>query len=221
MRLVDASFEILEFPSDPYKRIERHARLCYKSEDKITEASCFDFVKRIVASGHTAMLEFGGDIFVRFISNRGFSHELVRHRLSSYAQESTRYCNYSKGKFDGEITCICRVDVVNDKVKSAKQALAISTAMLDCWAYAEGTYLHLTRDLGCPPELARDVLPIGLKTEVDIKANITEWRHILKLRTSKRAHPRMREVMIPLLQEFQRRAPLLFDGINDEKTEES
>lgn len=212
MKLVRASYEILDYPKNALQNIERAGRTCYKSEDKITESSAVEFVKRILSRKHDAMLEFGGIIVVKFTSNRGFTHELVRHRLSSFAQESTRYVNYSKGKFGKGITCIDPTDVINEKVKHPLQQVKILSEMLIAWEQAERHYMNLI-DLGAPPEIAREVLPIGLKAEIVIQANTREWRLIFKQRTSAAAHPRMRECTTPLLKELQTKIPVLFDDI--------
>ena len=204
MKLINPSFEILDYPRDALTRIEQAARTCYKSEDRITQGSAENLVKRLVNLGHWPMIEFGGDIVVRFISNRGFTHELVRHRLCSFAQESTRYCNYSNGKFDGETSIIKLPDDY-----ATDDAMFVMHA---AYKYAENCYMQLI-DKGMPAQIAREVLPIGLKAEINIKANLVEWRHIFKLRCSKRAHPRMRELMIPLLDEIHQRIPIIFDDI--------
>lgn len=211
MILINPSYEILRFPREPLLDIERAARTCYKSEDKITQGSAETMVKRLVKSGHWPMIEFGGDIAVRFISNRGFTHELVRHRLASFAQESTRYCNYSKGKFDGKITVINLPDTVDsDEYKTSEPQFIMRAA----YEYAEKCYMDLI-ERGVPSQIAREVLPIGLKAEINIKANLVEWRHIFSLRCSKRAHPRMRELMLPLLKEVHERIPIVFDDLTD------
>jgi thymidylate synthase (FAD) len=142
-------------------------------------------------------------ITVLFISNRGFTHELVRHRLASYVQESTRYCNYSKGKFGNEITLIER---------SAEEICE----ELDTWIATineiEQAYLKMTVS-GVKPEIARDLLPQVLKAEIACTANLSEWRHIFRLRCSPRAHPDMRRLMLPLLTELRQRIPIVFDEL--------
>lgn len=208
MKLVSASFEILE-PDDlgswntMLVRIERAARTCYKSEERISVFSAEPLVKKLIGSGHHAMLEHGGDISVRFVVDRGVSHELVRHRLASFAQESTRYCNYSRGKFGGECTFIdARPHLSESEWAEWESALAT----------AESYYLSML-EAGVKPQMARSVLPNATKTEVVVTANPREWRHIFELRTSERAHPQMREVMCPLLAEFRRRVTVLFDDV--------
>jgi len=217
MKIIDPSYKVLypyEFSARTGKtilrQIELAARTCYKSENKITDESAEELVKLLIKKGHHAMLEFGPSITIKFICNRGFSHELVRHRIASvdpnsYAQESTRFCNYSQDKFGEEITVIRPIYFQKN------------TEPYDLWyeamITAERCYLGLI-NLGMLPEQARGVLPIDLKTEINIKANIREWRHILNLRTSNVAHPQMRQLMRPLCQEFKKKIPVLFDDIN-------
>lgn len=188
------------------KRIEECGRVCYKSEDKITESSAPKFVAGIIKRGHEAVLEHCS-FTVKFICDRGVSHEIVRHRMASYCQESTRYCNYSKGDFDGEITVIepCYLN---------KDTFAYDEWKESC-RRAETAYFNLLNwDL--LPQEARAVLPNSLKTEVVMTANIREWRHFLKLRCSKAAHPQIREVATQLLKELQAKVPVLFDDIESE-----
>lgn len=230
------------------RHIELAGRTCYKSEDLITPESAAKFVKMIVSRGHLSVIEHI-NISVKFIVNRGFTHEFVRHRLVSYSQESTRYCNYGKDKFGSEITVIdqrpiiaekfgvellygtndvattekmIRIDDVSQRiisglqneenlvtVKSAKSAMDLwMTAMAD----AEQRYLDLTK-VGLPPEIARGVLPIDLKTEIVATANLREWKHIFDMRCSPAAHPNMRQIMIPLREEFRKVLPEIFGEV--------
>jgi len=215
MQLIEASFEILEYPEHPLEMIEKVARTCYQTAEKTGPGSAERMVKMLLDSGHHAMIEFGGWIVVRFVSNRGFTHEAVRHRPPSFAQESTRYCNYSKEKFGSEITCIDPASVLAT-TKLSVEAQAIAKAkMIEAWVFCEGTYLDLIA-MGVPAEISRDVLNIGLKAELNVGANVREWRHIGTMRATRRAHPRMRELMYPLFAEFRRRTPILFDDIGVE-----
>ena len=188
------------------KRIEECGRVCYKSEGKITNDSAPAFVAAIVKRGHEAVLEHCS-FTVKFICDRGVSHEIVRHRLASYCQESTRYCNYSKGEFGGEITVIEPCYLNKD------------TFAYDEWKDAcrrsETAYFNLL-NWGLTAQEARAVLPNSLKTEVVMTANIREWRHFLKLRCSKEAHPQMQEVATLLLKALKEKIPVLFDDINPE-----
>ena len=205
MKIIEASHSI-ETPIDGaeiLKRIEKAGRTCYKSEDRITEESAENFVRMLIERGHESVLEHAS-ITVRFVCDRGVSHEIVRHRLASYSQESTRYCNYSNDKFRNKVTFIkpCFLDEGTDGYKLWKQAMFI----------AEKEYFELLK-LGCTPQEARSVLPSSTKTEVVMTANLREWRHFLKLRTAKAAHPQMRELTVPLLHELQERIPVVFDDI--------
>lgn len=210
--LINASFEILEYPEHPLEMIEKVARTCYQTHEKTGQDSAQRMVKMLIESGHHAMLEFGGWIAVRFISNRGFTHEQVRMRLTSDAQESTRWCNYSKKKFGSHITCIDPASVLAMTKLSVEDQAWAKGEMVESWLRDEETYLRLTAR-GVPAEIARDVLPIGLKAELNVGADVREWRHIVTMRTSGRAHPRMRELMRPLLAEFRHRTPILFDDV--------
>lgn len=185
------------------KQIELAGRTAYKSEDKITPDSAMNFVKMIILRGHLSVLEHQF-ITVRIICDRGVSHEIVRHRLASYTQESTRYCNYTKGKFGSEITVIepCFLAQDDEKYKVWKQTLE----------QMEAGYNKLI-ELGATPQEARSVLPNSLKTEIVMTMNLREWRHFFTLRTSPAAHPQMREIAIPLLKEFQKRIPVIFSGL--------
>lgn len=182
------------------KKIERCGRVCYKSEEKITSNSARKFVKGIINSGHESVIEHV-NITVIVICDRGVSHEIVRHRIASYSQESTRYCDYAK---KGQIAVI---DPFFFEIGSEKRKVW-EEAMLKC----EGAYNKL-RELGAKPEEARSVLPNSLKTEIVITYNLREWRHFFKLRCSPRAHPQMRELVIPLLKAFKDKIPVVFDDI--------
>lgn len=188
------------------RRIEECGRVCYKSEDKITDGSAEKFVRGIIKRGHESVLEHCA-FSVKFICDRGVSHEIVRHRLASYSQESTRYCNYGKDQFGSEITVIqpCYLQYGTEAYR------VWAASMHEC----EGAYFALL-DIGLSAQEARAVLPNSLKTEVVMTANIREWRHFLKLRCSPAAHPQMREVATQLLRECQARIPVLFDDINPE-----
>ena len=189
------------------RRLEECGRVCYKSEGKITDDSAPKFVAGIIKRGHEAVLEHCS-FTVKFICDRGVSHELVRHRMASYCQESTRYCNYSKAQFGCEITVIEPGFLTGDTTGYAiwKQAMAD----------AELAYFSLL-EWGCTPQEARAVLPDSLKTEVVMTANIREWRHFLRLRTAAGAHPQMREVALILLDKVHRLIPVCFDDIDPGK----
>lgn len=204
MKIVEPSVEIVfPLPTSILERIERCARVCYKSEDRITKGSAAKMVKQLIDRQHEAMLEHV-DFTVRFICDRGVSHELVRHRVASFAQESTRYCNYGK---TGEVEFI-RPDLPRDKNGFNYPEIMWQRAM----SQAESTYLALIA-VGISPQWARSVLPNSLKTEIIMTTNLREWRHILKLRTAETAHPQMRQIMIPLLWYLQGKIPVVFDSI--------
>lgn len=205
MRIIAPSTEILT-PLDGdaiLKHIELCGRVCYKSENRITPESAENFVRGIIALKHEAVLEHYS-FSVRFIVDRGVSHEIVRHRLASYCQESTRYCNYSGDRFGNEITVIKPYFLTEGTNGYKKWAEACETA--------EREYFTLL-EWGCTPQEARAVLPNSLKTELIMTANLREWRHFFKLRTSPAAHPQMYEVTIPLLKEVQEKIPVVFEDL--------
>jgi thymidylate synthase (FAD) len=224
MKLIKASYEILT-PIDGkeiLKVIEKVARTCYKSEDKIDEQSAEKMVKSLISRGHEAMIEFF-DITVKFTCDRGVSHEIVRHRLASYAQESTRYCNYSKDKFDGQITYIIPpwvTDVTEHSLNRIQLEADHNNLIISDTTYfwlstlynCETHYNELI-NLGWQAQQARSILPNSLKTEINVKMNLREWKHFFRLRCASAAHPQMRELSIPLLEELKIKIPVLFDDI--------
>lgn len=302
MRIIKPSFEIWdqqEGLEGIYKQIERAGRVCYKSEDKITETSAKEFVERMIKSGHGAMLEHGTvyllvepdfanedvrlwelannkyseitfvsstdlnyittnyrvlvendwldllkyqcnpteyhkkRITVKFICDRGVSHEFVRHRVFSFAQESTRYCNYSKDKFQG-VTYIkppwLDEDISNEDGSRFNDVY--TDTYLHTLTTAENAYLDLLKqwDNKVPdkrfksgyknnpwtPQQARAVLPNALKTELVMTGFTRDWEHFFKLRDAGNAHPQARELAHPLHMEFLRRNYLvdLYDEAN-------
>lgn len=204
MKIIKASAEIISATPNLEQIIELAGRTCYKSEDKITEKSADEFIERIKNFKHESVLEHGS-ITVRFIVDRGISHELVRHRLASFSQESTRYCNYGKDKFGNEITVIDPRPHISDAEFQIWKASCEN---------AQDYYFTLLKGHGTSPQMARSVLPNSLKTEVVMTANPREWRHVFKVRAHRDAHPQMVEVMKPLLAEFQQRWPALFGDVN-------
>lgn len=281
MRIIKPSFEIWdqeEGLEGIYKQIERAGRVCYKSEDKITETSAKEFVERMIKSGHGAMLEHGTvyllvgaedadkdmrlwelannkyseitfvastglnyittnyrvlvendwldllkyqceptefhekRITVKFICDRGVSHEFVRHRVFSFAQESTRYCNYSKDKFNNCVTYIlpnwCTKVNIEDYERNPKLIYNANGTLTDneisflCGLYDnEERYLELLEN-GWKPQEARAVLPNSLKTELVMTGFAKDWEHFFKLRDAGSAHPQARELAQPLHEEF-------------------
>jgi len=225
MKLVKQGHQILSRVSidgiEELQRIEIAGRTCYKSEERITPdgESAKRFVKMIIDNGHEAMLEHSS-LSVRFICSRGVSHEIVRHRLFSFAQESTRYCNYSKGKFGGECTFIVPPDqdwgVNADEYEELNADGVIKDIPKWEWHWilimCERQYMRLI-ELGWTPQEARDVLPNALKTEIVVTGNYREWRHFFKLRTDKAAHPHIRLLAKDLLVDVKMRIPVVFDDL--------
>jgi thymidylate synthase (FAD) len=205
MQITEPFFEILHMPPGDFiiKHIEVAARTCYKSEDKISETSAAKLIKSLIKSGHHSVLEHAS-ISVKIVCDRGISHEIVRHRLCSFSQESTRYANYSKDKFGNEITVI-KPFFWDEQSEAYQEWLSAMKA-------TENAYLRLIQ-MGASAQEARSVLPNSLKTEIVVTANIREWRHIFFLRCGKAAHPQIREVMLPILSEFKQQIPVLFEDL--------
>jgi thymidylate synthase (FAD) len=203
MKIIKPSVEIFT-PLDGaaiLQHIERCGRVCYKSEDKITPESAEPFVRGLIKRGHESVLEHYS-FTVKFVCDRGVSHEIVRHRIASYSQESTRYCNYGKDSFGKEIT------VISPPVNYGEDYGAWMRA---CQKAEEEYRFLLWR--GISPQVARSVLPNSLKTELVMTANLREWRHFLRLRTSPAAHPQMREVALMLLEQVRELVPVVFEDI--------
>lgn len=205
MKVIEPSFEILDNVNgvEMLRKIEVCGRVCYKSESRITEDSATKFVQNILNSGHESVLEHE-KVTVRIVCDRGVSHEIVRHRIASYSQESTRYCNYSKDGFGNELTFIRPVFWKTDQ----KKMLVWERLMTGI----EHDYLEAVQN-GATPQEARSMLPNSLKTEIIVTMNLREWRHFFKLRTSNKAHPQMREIAVPLLTVFRKLIPIVFDDI--------
>ena len=218
MKLIKPKVEILDrIDGDQViADITTVARTCYKSEDVRTKEKDKALVKRLIESKHEAMLEFV-DITVKFTTSIGITREIIRHRMASFANESTRYCNYSKDKFDNELTftipswtsieegeySIDNLDEINNKAD-----FLWAKMMLD----AELTYLDLTI-LGRKAEQAREVLPMSTKSELCMKANLREWRHFFKLRCHRTAHPDIRVLALDLLKQMHEQIPIIFDDL--------
>ena len=206
MNVTKPSVEIIDMKDydEMIRKIEKIGRVCYKSEGNITEESAERFIRYILKRGHESVIEHEA-VTVRMICDRGITHEIVRHRIASYSQESTRYCNYSKDKFGNELTFIRPCFWADDSVEYAvwKQAME----------EIEKTYVKLI-SLGAKPEEARSILPNSLKTEIVCTMNLREWRHFFRLRTAERAHPQIREISVALLDELKKRIPVIFDDIN-------
>lgn len=208
MKIIKPGIELVGAPDygAMLKKIERIGRICYKSEDKIKDGSAEDFIRGIIKRGHESVIEHES-ISVIVTCDRGVSHEIVRHRIASYSQESTRYCNYSGDKFGKEITVI------------EPCFLVPSTEGYAYWKHgcekAEEAYFDML-NWGCTPQEARDVLPTSLKTEIAMTYNLREWRHFIRLRNGFAAHPQIREVTKMILKEFAQRYPVFFDDLVEE-----
>jgi len=206
MRIIKPGFEFLSEPdsSGILSLIEKSGRVCYKSENRMTDDSAASFIRRILKTGHESVIEHE-KVTVRIICDRGVSHEIVRHRIASYSQESTRYCNYSKDKFENQLTLIRPFFWETDPGKLAVWEETMQTI--------ENNYNRLIAS-GAKPEEARSILPNSLKTEIVVTMNLREWRHFFKLRTQPKAHPQMREIAVPLLKAFKEKLPLFFEDID-------
>ena len=207
MQVIKPSIEIIDMEDYEkiVKKIERIGRVCYKSEGKITEDSAEKFIKGLLTRQHESVIEHEY-VTVRFVCDRGVTHEIVRHRIASYSQESTRYCNYSGDKFDNQITVIdlasgfqYDLSKENDKAKYEVWTKAMENA--------EQSYFRML-ELGATPQEARSVLPNSLKTEIVVTMNLRSWRNFFRLRVDSHAHPQMREVATMLYEEFQKRLPV-------------
>lgn len=221
MKIIEPSYKILTPISDggqsELRLIETVARTCYKSEGN--NEGDFDktkkFIKGLIKRGHDAMLEHSF-LSVKFVCDRGVSHELVRHRHGSFAQESTRYCNYSNDKFGNELTFVepwwfkySQDDFVIDDS---------SNRFINFCKATETVYLDLVNKNCLTPQAAREILINSIKTEIVVTTNYREWRHILNLRAANAtgpAHPDMNRLMCPLLQELKESIPIMFDDVYD------
>lgn len=203
MKIIQPSFEILPYSEYITKVIEYAGRKCWKSEDRIEEDSDIKFIQMLKGVNHASVLEHGS-ISVNFVCDRGVSHELVRHRLASYSQESTRYCNYSKGKYGSEISVIEPFFYTDRPVLYASWKRGCESAEIEYMFQLEN---------GAKAQEARDNLPNSLKTEVVATFNPREWRHVFTLRTSPAAHPQIRQIMCPTLKRFREIWPVLFDDV--------
>lgn len=185
------------------KHIEKAGRVCYKSENNISDDSADIFIRNILKRGHESVIEHISITF-KIVCDRGVTHEIVRHRIASFSQESTRYCNYSQDKFGNELTfikpCFWSEDSENFELWK------------DMMEKIEERYFELLGNKVSPQE-ARSILPNSLKTEIYVTMNLREWRHFLKLRTSKAAHPQMRQIAIMIYDIFAEKLPVVFEDI--------
>lgn len=212
MNIIKPSVEIIDM--DDYdniiKKIEKIGRVCYKSESNISDGSAERFISNILKRGHESVIEHES-ITVRMICDRGITHEIVRHRIASYSQESTRYCNYTNDKFGNQITVIdlasgFQYDLDDDK------DLALYKVWTEAMENAERSYFKML-ELGATPQEARSVLPNSLKTEIVVTMNLRSWRNFFRLRCDSHAHPQMREVAGITLEVFKERLPIFFSDL--------
>ncbi len=195
------SADLLSFTPVPERLIERAGRVCWKSEERMSEDSAPAFIRMIRSKNHASVLEHASATFL-IKTDRGISHEIVRHRIASFSQESTRYCNYSKDKFANEITVVKPCGVPED------------SAMYEEWfngcRAAERQYFEMLK-CGASPQTARAVLPTCLKTEIVMTANLREWMHFLELRTSPAAHPDIQIIANMIKDQLLSIAPTVFE----------
>lgn len=205
MKIINQSFEIMDDINgeEILKKLEKCGRVCYKSEDLTTSHSAERFIQTIIDKGHESVLEHVS-ITVKVITSRGISHQIVRHRIASYSQESQRFCNYDKDKFESEITFI-------EPSCFTGKGYSDMVWWRSC-SDSEESYFKILTD-GYTPEQAREVLPNSTKTELVMTLNIRSWRNFFKQRTDKTAHPEMRNLVIPMLLEFKRLVPIVFNDI--------
>jgi thymidylate synthase (FAD) len=203
MKVIKPYFKILDNPDGKkiLKHLEKVGRSCYKSEDRITKTSYKNFIKGIIVRGHESILEHAS-ISVKVVCNRSISHQLCRHRIAAYAQESQRFC-----KYDTEITVI---QPLYFKKGSLPYKIWWSTCQKTEEAY------KLLRTLGQSPQEARSVLPNSMKTEIIISMNLRSWRHFFETRyfgTTGRPDPQMIEITKPLYNKFRKLIPIVFDDL--------
>ncbi len=199
MKIVEPSVMLEWITPNALMQIERAARTCYQSECTNSLRGQEEFIRSLIRLGHLSVLEHGV-ASLRIVCDRGISHEIVRHRLASYSQASTRYCNYSKNRFGEEIRVI-----VPCTMKYENKALWQSVV-----EQSEKVYLQLLQQ-GESPQVARSVLPTCLATELVMTANFREWRHFLELRCAPQAHPDMREIADKVKAILQAEYPVAFE----------
>lgn len=210
MKLIEQRVELVK--PVPYKdlldKVEQMGRLCYKSEDKIKEDSAEKFIRGLIKSGHGSVIEHAS-MTLKFTTNRAMTHQIVRHRLCNFSQESQRYCNYSDDKFGDDLVFIKPLwfdDVDSDARHSVSQAFNT----------AETEYNYLVKMCDLKPEQARDLLPNACKTEIGVTANMREWRHIFKERCFGHADPMIKDLMGKALEIAYTYYPVFFEDLADE-----
>lgn len=210
MKIIEPNVEILSNINgdEILKHLELCARNCYKSESNITEdtTSAIKMINKLIELDHTAMLEHF-NITIKLLCDVGTYKDLTRHRHCSFAIESTRYCNYSKGKFGNEISVIkpCNMD----------ENSGIYHTWLKAMNDMERAYMQMA-EIGATPDQLRMILPHSTAASVILTANIREWRHIFNLRCAKAAHPSVRQIMLMTLNEFHNKIPVLFDDLYEQ-----
>lgn len=201
MHIINQYWEWLQKPVNPLQIIERAGRTCYKSEHRITETSALQFAKHVVELKHEAVIEHASAT-VRFVTNRGVTHELVRHRLCSFCQESTRYVKYDDVEFVRPVWW-------NDASYTDEQRQIWQDAMENA-----AKFYAAAIQAGDKAEQAREILPNAVKTEIIVTSNLREWRHIFELRCSRYAHPQIRALLLDcLLNGFAKEVPIIFDDL--------
>lgn len=215
MNVIKPSIEIIDMKNydDMIRKIEKIGRVCYKSEGKITDESAERFIRNILKRGHESVIEHEA-VTVRMICDRGITHEIVRHRIASYSQESTRYCNYAGDKFNNQVTVIdlasgfeYDLSDENDRAKYEVWTEAMENA--------EKSYFRML-ELGATPQEARSILPNSLKTEIVVTMNLRSWRNFFHLRCDSHAHPQMREIANIALGVFKEKLPVFFSDMEVE-----
>lgn len=204
MKLIDPQVYVEPFDGITImKRLERACRTCYRSESSISDDSYKRLLKNCINRGHESILEHE-KITIRMICDIGVYKDLTRHRFASFSIESTRYCNYGKDKFDNEIKFIkpCNID----------DSTQTYTIWLDTMSFIEKQYLLMSNNNATPDQM-RMILPHSTASEVTMTSNIREWKHILELRCSNKAHPSVQQVMIPLLLHFKEKMPDIFEDV--------
>ena len=214
MKIIDIGIEWLDKEPDGAQmiaNIARMGRICYQSEGKTSDE---DFVRRLIERDHLSVLEHE-KVSVIVLCDRGVSHELVRHRVASYSQESTRYCNYSRDKFGGvsyiNLAPGLSLDPTTSKLNEIQQGLILTEWLIAC-EDAERHYLRML-ELGASPQIARSVLNNSTKTQIGITMNLREWRHFFRLRCAKDAHPQMRDLALTMLEKLYSAVPVVFDDL--------
>jgi len=203
MHIVKPAIKLIWVTPNALSIIEKSGRTCYKSENKITKQSAEKFVSRIIKMGHESVLEHAVASF-RIICDRGVSHELVRHRLAAYSQESTRYCDYSSKKFN------CGLSIIHPKGLSKNQIKQREILLKQI-----ETLYNAEISEGVKPQISRGILPHCLKTEIVCTMNFREWRLVLKARTSEAAHPQIDEVMQMILNWFRKKYPVIVEDLTE------